>query len=610
MGGGPSCEGCLQELHVCNTAPCPSPDTPCRFSEWEAWSECGGGCMGPNQRERKRAIAQFADGGTECRGNLEETQTCGFTKVPCNVSAWTEWDDCDLTCGGGQQHRQRQIHTFPKNGGTECPSELMETQGCNTSPCRHGCELGEWREWGSCSARCGEGQHERSREVLQGHDCTADLSETAPCSASNSSEPCGTPCRWGDWSTWSGCSCSCGGGQMTRNRHIIEPPRGDGAPCQPQDKEVVQPCNTQPCSTGGTCQNGKWGVWADWSPCSVTCGGGTTFRNRKIVQMANACGRPVTGKDRESMFCMTMPCAPAVNCEFSSWGAWSDCSGSCNGIKTRERGIGKYGQGNGSYCEGALKQTFPCNVISSKPDGPAVDCEIGEWEPWTKCTQPCGSEQKMRHRKILHLAENGGLSCDGDLSVVQGCGGPCPGPTPCLLGEWGEWGACSKCGGQKKRFKSISQYPSHGGKDCELGATEETADCPRECHTKRYCSWNDWTDWGLCTSTCGHGKRSRRRYLRWNEANSTPPVAKADRKYATLYEGRKASKNQQFLSAFTCGCLSFVVGFAILRASTILRSRPHAASTENEWGGEPARAGHSLQETELPLIMNDGDANE
>jgi len=251
---------------------------------------------------------------------------------------------------------------------------------------------------------------------------------------------------------------------MTRNRHIIEPPRGDGAPCQPQDKEVVQPCNTQPCSTGGTCQNGKWGVWADWSPCSVTCGGGTTFRNRKIVQMANACGRPVTGKDRESMFCMTMPCAPAVNCEFSSWGAWSDCSGSCNGIKTRERGIGKYGQGNGSYCEGALKQTFPCNVISSKPDGPAVDCEIGEWEPWTKCTQPCGSEQKMRHRKILHLAENGGLSCDGDLSVVQGCGGPCPGPTPCLLGEWGEWARVASAAARKSASRVFLNTPHMGAR--------------------------------------------------------------------------------------------------------------------------------------------------
>lgn len=40
-------------------------------------------------------------------------------------------------------------------------------------------------------------------------------------------------CRVGHWSDWSGCSQTCGIGEMQRNRKVIKPARRGGRPCPP-----------------------------------------------------------------------------------------------------------------------------------------------------------------------------------------------------------------------------------------------------------------------------------------------------------------------------------------------------------------------------------------
>jgi len=55
-----------------------------------------------------------------------------------------------------------------------------------------------------------------------------------------------------------------------------------------------------------------------------------------------------------------VPCEPDQDCEFSHWAAWSECSATCGGVKSRSRKILTTGYGQGLFCEGPLKQTWPC----------------------------------------------------------------------------------------------------------------------------------------------------------------------------------------------------------------------------------------------------------
>lgn len=115
---------------------------------------------------------------------------------------------------------------------------------------------------------------------------------------------------FGDWSAWSQCTASCGGGQQYRTR-ICERINCEGT------TKMARACNTQPCKgnsfrdligfTGNftdekrlTNKNliqfsppsiesnlGDWSCWSEWSPCSVSCGVGKRTRNRHCLALSN-----------------------------------------------------------------------------------------------------------------------------------------------------------------------------------------------------------------------------------------------------------------------------------------------------------------------------------
>jgi len=515
--------------------------------------------------------------------------------VDCKVSEWTAWDACDKKCGGGQKQRHREI-VQPPNGGIPCPPDLVMTQGCNSEPCgRTDCKTSDWTAWSTCPITCGTGQQERTRVILEasqagGEGCEEALTELRPCKTAEGKEPppCSvTDCLWEEWSDWSSCSCDCDGGQRVRDRHIKRIAQKGGKPCEPHAKEEIAPCNTQKCSKKA-CRDAKWDDWEEWTPCSKTCEGGLTNRVRTLAVKANSCGKPAAGVSRMYASCnQGKSCQPSVDCEFGEWGEWSACTADCNGVKRRSRIISVVGKGQGKFCVGTLKQTGKCNpsvgqdVPAKCQKKPPAPCELTAWQEWGICSATCDGGQQSRARSIQGDPAVSGPDCLGALSETRGCSTkPCPvlcTPVDCQWGHWSQWSACDKCGGEKKRTRHVQVLPTCLGKPCAAEAAEEATNCTRKCHEPTYCAFGDWKDWGLCSTSCGHGIRSRIKNLELRSAPEAIRVLTAgsnekdavfSQKFDQLEQMAdtlQTRRLQEMVVAFACGLMSLVVGLFLVR---------------------------------------------
>jgi len=591
------CDGEQTESVPCELNACPELCTPinCVLHDWNDWSasDCTGLCT------RHRGTMQANNEcGVPCEGALTETKECPTTchkkPVTCAFGPWTTWGSC--VAGQQQNFRTRAIITPEAiNGGRACMGNTKEISACPTNKATD-CAISAWTKWTPCSADCGPGQQNRMRSFVShasqsgGERCTDPLEETAPCDLA----PCGKDrdCIWADWTSWGGCTCSCGGGQQTRDRFIKVAPLGDGALCPVSDRTQIQPCNTQSCSDT-VCVDAQWSEWMKWGECTTPCGGGLMWRSRKIMTEANECGLPVTGDDKEFKACNTYSCTVDKDCVLDIWSDWSACSCTSNGVQRRSRRIVSYGKGNGKFCMGSTKQIEGCNIPQvEKPQYP-VDCTFAPWSQWLECSATCSTGQRERARTMATEAQNGGSSCQGPLSEMKQCdGGACPvppGPKPCLWGSWMEWGACDKCGGQRKRSRQIVRMPEDGGTPCETRASEETTKCKRQCHKPVYCEWGKWQAEGECSVSCGTGSVKRVRYL----AVTDEPLGLIERteQFPGLVNDQKTIADghlRDVVMSFACGGL---VSFGIMMVATFaLRARrsvqdvPH---DRDDWACNP-----------------------
>ena len=287
-----------------------APNTPnvdpimdCLMSEWSEWTTCDKSCGGGSQ-VRTREILQepTVSGGIQC-GPTSESRDCNTDPCPidCEVSGWSNWTNCDEPCGPGKQFRSRTVITPAQHGGENCPI-LTEEQDCNLGPCPVDCVMGEWNNWSECPVDCGGGVQYRTRDIVQmpmygGASCEP-ASETRNCNT----DPCPIDCVMSDWSNWTSCNKSCGGGTQSRSRNIILQSANGGTPCGPTSE--TRSCNTQGCPVN--CVMGSWGAWSD---CSADCGGGTQTRTRPIVTAARNGGTPC-GNTRETRACNESACSP------------------------------------------------------------------------------------------------------------------------------------------------------------------------------------------------------------------------------------------------------------------------------------------------------------
>jgi hypothetical protein len=118
-----------------------------------------------------------------CPGDGEDVKPCNSNKCPgilkvfilhllililCScteLTPWTTWTPCSKSCGTGERSRTRECKVLPGVRDTNAcgGAPLFERETCNTQKCPI---YTEWSEWTECSVTCGGGQQSRSRSCV------------------------------------------------------------------------------------------------------------------------------------------------------------------------------------------------------------------------------------------------------------------------------------------------------------------------------------------------------------------------------------------------------------------------------------------------------------
>ena len=210
-----------------------------------------------------------------CTGESIETETCSENTCPVWTD-WTDWTQCSASCGGGVQKRIRDCILSKNNQGSNdygCDGDTWEMRPCNENDCP---VWTDWTNWSPCTRTCGGGKKVKTRKCVLPDSlglekirlfCPGDEEVIEDCNR----KTCPTP---GPWSEWGECSKSCGGGIRTKKRQCINRRDQQGNPCN-QDLVETEKCNESPCPV--------WTEWTDWTPCTVSCGGGSRKKARECV---------------------------------------------------------------------------------------------------------------------------------------------------------------------------------------------------------------------------------------------------------------------------------------------------------------------------------------
>lgn len=266
----PACNGTSIIDRNCSYGPCPIDGN---WTEWTIVGSCNVSCGGGLQlRIRNCTNPEAQHNGTDCDGSSDDQVICNVNECPIdgNWTFWSDWNECNASCGGGSYNRSRRCSDpSPEYGGDNCTGHNWESEICNSDPCPVDGGWMDWTVWGPCNTTCDGGTQQRYRECNNpypehgGSNCTGEHYRLQQCNNNH----CPVDGNWTSWSTWGECDASCDGGSMMRTRSCSEPePAYHGAECDGDNSEVGE-CHLISCPV-----DGGYSEWSSWSSCSVTCG--------------------------------------------------------------------------------------------------------------------------------------------------------------------------------------------------------------------------------------------------------------------------------------------------------------------------------------------------
>jgi hypothetical protein len=494
--GGKACESLHQQV-PCAEHACP---IDCELSTWSEYSSCTVTCAGGTQERSRQTLVEASLGGIACDTDVHESINCNTGPCPihCEVTVFTDWTDCTKTCGAGRQSRVRTVTVETAHGGEVCP-DLAQHRGCNPEPCPIDCRFSGWTHWGSCSHTCGIGSHSRTRVINQtpllGGKACPSIKEVQNCNT----HACPIDCEVSDFGLWGNCAATCGNTYATRTRSANVDAEFGGKMCPSLSQEMI--CAVIPCPQD--CVLGDFGGWAG---CSVSCGGGTEQHTRRVTQIALH-GGAACGGLTETRDCNMQQCA--IDCVVGAFGDYGACSATCGGgVKTMSRTVEIDAAYGGVICPN-LDHNENCG--SSDNVACPKDCVLGDWGDWSSCHESCGDAEQTRSMLVAKPAMLGGAVCVIPTQT-RTCGSdPCP--VHCVVSGWGAWTTCTKtCGkGQQHKERTITTHVLHGGYTCPNLLEQQGCNfamCPVNCVVD-----TEWQPWTACSATCGEGVQYRTRLI-------------------------------------------------------------------------------------------------
>ncbi|XP_070578725.1 thrombospondin-1-like [Ptychodera flava] len=281
--------------------------------------------------------------------------TCNPNDVSDGWSAWSDWTPCSVTCGVGTQQRGRSCDrvNYP------CEESSIETKVCYEKDCDNKVQVdGGWSLWSpwTCSVTCGEGYETRVRSCNSplpqngGAECEGLNRENRPCSR----DPCPVDGGWGEWSPWSACTVSCGGGTQEHSRMCNNPaPAHGGRDCKGRE-HATRKCNLHACPIDGCLSN----------PCfqDVEC--------TSADDGTYTCGRCPTGYSGNGHVCRDIDECRLVPDACFSYGGQHLCENYEGGYHCQPCPVGYRGnQPHGSGVDYAENNKQECNPINPCEDG-------------------------------------------------------------------------------------------------------------------------------------------------------------------------------------------------------------------------------------------------